>query len=113
MTSFHLLTSGPAPLALDGRRLGHGLPARPIPLDELAALLLHPSVPATTQQAVLDELVSRAMKQGGTWLIGLAGLRRARRPDRSPARCRGEADLLARLCHALGRCGTASASPAR
>jgi len=46
-------------------------------LDELAALLLHPSVPATTQQAVLAELVSRAMKQGGTWLIGLAGLRRA------------------------------------
>src|SRR6266508_4121751 len=45
-TCFRLLTSGPAPLTLDGRHVGHGLPARPIPLGELRVLLQHP--PSTT-----------------------------------------------------------------
>jgi hypothetical protein len=45
---FRLLTTGPAPLAIDGRRLGHGLPTRQIPLGELRVLLHHP---ATTIRA--------------------------------------------------------------
>jgi hypothetical protein len=40
--SFQLLVCEPAPLALDGHLVGHGLPARPIPLDVLRSLLLHP-----------------------------------------------------------------------
>jgi hypothetical protein len=36
-TAFGLLTSGPDPLSLDGRLVGHGLPPRLIPLDELSA----------------------------------------------------------------------------
>jgi hypothetical protein len=39
-TSFHLLTTGPAPLAVEGRRRGPSLPARPIPLNRLMLLLL-------------------------------------------------------------------------
>jgi hypothetical protein len=48
--SFRLLVCEPAPLTLDGRVVGHGLPAQPIPLDVLRSLLLHSSVglrPAT------------------------------------------------------------------
>jgi hypothetical protein len=43
--SFRLLVTGPSPLAIDGAALGHGLPARLIPLCELRALLLQPSIP--------------------------------------------------------------------
>src|SRR5262245_33006843 len=39
--AFTYLTIPPAPLALDGRVVGHGLPARHIPLDELRDLLVH------------------------------------------------------------------------
>lgn len=42
-TCFRLLSTGPACLALDGRRLGHGLPARRIPRGELRVLLQHPA----------------------------------------------------------------------
>jgi hypothetical protein len=48
--SFRLLVCEPAPLSLDGRAVGYGLPAGPIPLDVLRSLLLHSSVglrPAT------------------------------------------------------------------
>ena len=40
---------GPSPLAIDGAALGHGLPPRLIPLDQLRALLLDRSTnfPAT------------------------------------------------------------------
>src|SRR6266542_1546950 len=110
-TSFQLLTSGPAPLALDGRRLGHGLPARPIPLDELAALLQHPSVPAASQRHILDALVRRAATLRGRWLVGLAGvllpgLRRTAAlaaPLADQLAVAVEADLLARFQDTLGR----------
>jgi hypothetical protein len=38
-TCFRLLTEGPAPLALDGRHVGHGLPARSIRLRTVSAAL--------------------------------------------------------------------------
>ncbi len=31
--AFRLLTTGPAPLAVPGLQIGHGLPARSVPLD--------------------------------------------------------------------------------
>jgi hypothetical protein len=73
-TTFRLLSSGPACLALDGRRLGHGLPARPIPLLELRALLQHPAADDGLRSAVLEELVQRATRQGGRWMVALAGV---------------------------------------
>ena len=59
--SFQLLVGEPAPLALDGFAVD-GLPNRPIPLDELRSMLLHPSVGFDTRDTAL------------TWLVGLAGV---------------------------------------
>ncbi len=50
-TCFRLLSTGPACLALDGRRLGHGLPARRIPLGELRVLLQHPAATSELRRA--------------------------------------------------------------
>jgi hypothetical protein len=73
-TCFRVLTSGPAPLALDGCHLGHGLPARPIPLGELRVLLQHPAATNDLQRAVLEELVDLATQQRGKWMVALAGV---------------------------------------
>jgi hypothetical protein len=59
---------------LDGRVVGHGLPARPIPLDALRGLLLHPSVGFDARDAALTWLVQQAQGEGGAWLVGLAGV---------------------------------------
>jgi hypothetical protein len=72
--SFRLLVCEPAPLELDGRAVGHGLPARPITLDVLRSLLLHPSVGFDARDAALTWLVQRAQGEGGAWLVGLAGV---------------------------------------
>jgi hypothetical protein len=72
--SFRLLVCEPAPLALDGRAVGHGLPARMIPLDVLRSLLLHPSVGFDARDAALTWLVQRAQAEDGAWLVGLAGV---------------------------------------
>ena len=98
--SFRMLTTGPAPLALDGRRVGRGLPARPVPLGELRSRLLHPATGFETRDAALAELARLAQARGGAWTVGLAGvllpgLRRA--VARLAARCPGHqaADLQA------------------
>jgi hypothetical protein len=72
--SFRLLVCEPAPLSLDGRAVGYGLPARLIPLDVLRGLLLHPSVGYDARDAALSWLVGRAQAEGGAWLVGLAGV---------------------------------------
>jgi hypothetical protein len=72
--TFRLLVCEPAPLTLDGRAVGHGLPARPIPLDVLRGLLLHPSVGFDARDAALTWLVGRAQTEGGGWLVGLVGV---------------------------------------
>lgn len=72
--SFRLLVCEPAPLSLDGRLVGHRLPAQPIPLDQLRSLLLHPSVEFDARDAALTWLVQRAQGEGGAWLVGLAGV---------------------------------------
>jgi hypothetical protein len=72
--SFRLLACEPAPLALDGAAVRHGLPTRPIPLGELRTLLLHPSVGFDGRDAALTWLVARAQTDGGPWLVGLAGV---------------------------------------
>ncbi len=72
--SFRLLVTGPAPLALDGAALGHGLPARPIPLGELRQLLLARRTPYAARDAAVAELLRRARASGGAWTVGLAGV---------------------------------------
>ena len=82
--TFDLLVTGPNPLALDGTSLD-GLPDRAIPLGELKAMLLHPSVSFDVRDAVVDELVARSRAKGGAWTVGVAGV-----PGRScsPVRAR-------------------------
>ncbi|MHB8438534.1 MAG: hypothetical protein ACYDD4_05150 [Acidimicrobiales bacterium] len=70
--TFRLLCSGPRPLALDGSAFA-GLPDRLVPLDELKAILLHPSSAFSLRDAIVSELVARA-QHDGTWLVGLAGV---------------------------------------
>jgi hypothetical protein len=72
--SFQLLVGEPAPLALDGGTVGGGLPARPIPLDQLRSLLLHPAIGFDTRDTALTWLVGHAQTDGGAWLVGLAGV---------------------------------------
>ena len=71
--TFDLLVTGPNPLALDGTSLD-GLPDRAIPLGELKAMLLHPSMAFDVRDAVVDELVARSRAKGGAWTVGLAGV---------------------------------------
>src|SRR6266511_297971 len=63
--AFRLLTSGPEPVSLDGRVVGQGLPARPINLDELRQLLLHPSVGFAARDAAVAWLARHARDHGG------------------------------------------------
>lgn len=72
--AFALLVAEPRPLAIDGTEVGHGLPAREIPLDELKSRLLHPSARYATRDAALNLLLARAQTEGGAWLVGLAGV---------------------------------------
>jgi hypothetical protein len=69
---FGMLCSGPTPLALEGTKF-EGLPDRTIALDELKAILLHPSMPLDQRNTVLGELVARA-KFEGRWMVGLVGV---------------------------------------
>lgn len=71
--TFQRLVSGPNPLAIDGARTGHGLPRRPIPLDELRAMLLHPSMSYTARDVVWRELVNRARTDPG-WMVAAVGV---------------------------------------
>jgi DNA-directed RNA polymerase specialized sigma24 family protein len=113
--SFRLLVCDPAPLALDGAAVGHGLPARPIPLGELRGLLLHPSMSFAARDAALTWLVARAQAEGGAWLVGLAGVLLPGVGRRVYPLCRAfprladdlEAEALAGLLEAIGgwRCG--------
>ena len=72
--AFRLLTAGPRPLAVHASRLAAGLPDRPVPLDELRVLLLHPATTARARNRVWAELVRRARTGDPAWVIGLTGI---------------------------------------
>jgi hypothetical protein len=72
--TFRLLVCEPGPLALDGARIGHGLPRRQVPLDELRVMLLHPSMSYAARDATWRELVTRARDGGPAWVVGAAGV---------------------------------------
>ena len=71
-TTFRLLATGPQPLALEGHCIG--LPRASIGLWELRPILFHPATGVAIQRAVLVELVGRARRRRGAWMIGLVGL---------------------------------------
>jgi len=73
--AFEMLTSGSAPLAIDGRPYP-GLPDRPIPLDELRRLLMRATCPPTTHDLLWRALVTRSRQGGAVWTIGCVGVAR-------------------------------------
>ena len=73
-STFNQLVAEPRPLALDGAEVGAGLPARPIPLDELRSILLHPSTTYRTRDAAFTVLVRRAQSGEAARVVGLAGV---------------------------------------
>lgn len=70
--TFRLLATGPQPLALQGHAIGLGRDA--IALWDLRSLLFHPATGAGVQRAALVELVGRARRHRGAWMIGLVGV---------------------------------------
>jgi hypothetical protein len=72
--AFRLLTAGPRPLTLHPSRVAAGLPDRPVPLDELRVLLLHPATSTVARTQVWAELVRRARTQGPAWVVALTGV---------------------------------------
>ena len=72
--AFRLLCAGPRPLSLHASRLAAGLPDRPVPLDELRELLLHPATSARARNAVWAGLVRRARSGDPAWVLGLTGM---------------------------------------
>jgi hypothetical protein len=69
-----MLTTGPNPLCLDGKVVGHGLPRRPIPLNELRAILLRPSTGRACRDAAWWHRVTSARTEGPAWVVGAAGV---------------------------------------
>jgi hypothetical protein len=72
-TAFTLLSSGPSPLAINGRAYS-GLPDRDLPLLELRTRLLARSCPKSTRDAVWVELVRRSRTQGAAWTVACVGV---------------------------------------
>ena len=109
--TFDLLVTGPNPLALDSTSLD-GLADRAIPLGELKAMLLHPSMAFAARDAVVDELVARSRAKGDAWTVGLTGvllpgLRRAVWPlvQACPGKAADiEAETLVAFLAAVARC---------
>jgi len=68
---FRYLITGPKPLSLHGRSLGHGAPKRPITLAELRALLTeYENWPL--HDAVMRELIRRANHPSGEpWMLSI------------------------------------------
>ena len=109
--TFDLLVTGPWPLCLDGTAFA-GLPDRWVPLGELKARLLHPSMPFAVRDAVGRRAGSPRSAEGGRWTVGLAGvllpgLRRAAWP--LARACPGkaadiEAEMLGAFLAAVANC---------
>jgi hypothetical protein len=99
-TTLRLLCTGPKPLAVNGRTLGHGLPRRMIPLHELASVLMHPATGHDAREAAWRLLVTRVRTGQDNAVIGacgvaLPGLRKAAgRLARATSRNDMQADLL-------------------
>jgi hypothetical protein len=105
---FRLLCAGPQPLCVDGAQVGNGLPRRPIPLPELAAILMHPSCGFAARDAAWRLLVTRARTGDASWTVGavgvaLPGLRRAANRLARSFCGDAQAALVTEFVAALGR----------
>jgi len=70
--AFAWLTRGPGPLTVDGRAVP-GLPARPIPVDDVRDRLTHPACPPVLSDAIWAHLIRRARRHGGTATVVCVG----------------------------------------
>ncbi|MDQ1249152.1 MAG: hypothetical protein QG597_3526 [Actinomycetota bacterium] len=75
---FAVTTAEPAGLVLRRTDLdpdpGEGLPDGPIPLPALRGLVLSPSVPQATRDAVWRVLILRSRTDGSSWLVATVGM---------------------------------------
>jgi hypothetical protein len=72
--AFRLLSEEPRPVAIDGRQLGHGAPARQIPVGELRTITLHPAASRDLQSRVLDAVITCLQQDQATWTVVLGGI---------------------------------------
>jgi len=72
--AFDMLVAPPATLVVDGTLVGHGLPERAIPLDELRELLLARNCPPPTRDAAWQLLIGYARSWGPAWVVGAVGM---------------------------------------
>jgi hypothetical protein len=110
--TFALLGAEPHPLAVDGRQLGHGAPARQVPIGDLRSLLLDPTAGSDLQARVIEVVVGRLQQNRDPWVVVLGGpllpalrhlARQATPPTARAAALRIEAELLSRLLLATRR----------
>jgi hypothetical protein len=110
--TLRLLCTGPAPLVVNGRRIGGGLPRRRILVVELASVLAHPSCGQEAKRRVWRLLVGRARSGQPGWVlaavgVALPGLRRAAsRLGHTRNRADVEADLIVGFLAAIGEVDT-------
>lgn len=72
--TFEMLSAEPRPLTIDGRRLGLGLPARQIPINELRSIVVHPTASHDLQSSIVDAVIGRLEQQRDPWVVVLGGL---------------------------------------
>ncbi len=71
--SFKWLVTGPHPVCVNGAEIA-GLPARPVPLDELGARLVAEECTQAVRDAAWTYLITRARTERGTWTVACVGL---------------------------------------
>ncbi|UUV35966.1 sigma-70 family RNA polymerase sigma factor [Amycolatopsis roodepoortensis] len=71
--SFEWLVTGPRPVCVNGAEIA-GLPARPVPLDELGAVLVAEECTQDVRDAAWTYLITRARTERGTWTVACVGL---------------------------------------
>lgn len=72
--AFALLASDPAPPAVDGAAIGHGLPRELIGLRDLRDLLLSRRTPAEAREAIWRVLVTNAQIRDASWVLVATGM---------------------------------------
>jgi len=72
--AFGLLSTGWAPLGVQGRAVAAQWPDRLISVGELRARLLHPACPYPTRDRVLNTVLHLARTEDDPWLLVLVGL---------------------------------------
>jgi hypothetical protein len=111
--TFALLGAEPHPLTLDGRLLRPELPARPIPIGELRAIVWHPATSPDLQARIIQAVVDQLRSEDAAWIVVLAGLllpgmqclatHTTRSASQASASHRVQTDLLTRVLFASRR----------